>query len=167
MSTKTQDNLMAAFAGESQANRKYLAFAQKAEKEGKEKIARLFRAIAEAETIHALKQLEIAGKVGSTLDNLKTANDGETYEYSNMYPGFIEAAKQEEQTAAAKIFHLANEAEKAHAQLYQKAMKELEEKGDMQAASFHLCPVCGYVAEDHPPERCPICNAPAKSFKAY
>ncbi|AGL01742.1 rubrerythrin family protein [Desulfoscipio gibsoniae] len=167
MTTKTNDNLMASFAGESQANRKYLAYAKKAEKEGKDKIARLFHVIAEAETIHALKHLETAGKVGSTLDNLKAAIEGETYEFSTMYPEFIEDAKQEGQAAATKSFNLANEAEKVHAQLYQKAFKELEENGDMQVDSFHLCPVCGYVAENHPPERCPICNAPAKSFKAY
>ncbi|SFR07181.1 rubrerythrin family protein [Desulfoscipio geothermicus] len=167
MSQKTQENLMAAFAGESQANRKYLAFAQKADKEGKAKTARLFRAVAEAETIHALKHLETASKVGSTMDNVKEAIEGETYEFSNMYPEFIEKAKEEGEAKATKSFELANEAEKVHADLYKKALAALEAGGDMQAESFHLCPVCGYVALDQAPERCPICNAPAKTFKPY
>jgi len=165
--SKTQDNLLNSFAGESQANRKYLAYAQKAEKEGKEKIARLFRTVAEAETIHALKHLETAGKINSTLDNLKAAIEGETHEFTEMYPGFIEEAKQEGQTAVAKSFNLTNEAEKVHAELFKKALEALEGGGDMQAETYYLCPVCGYVAADHAPERCPICNAPAKSFKTY
>ena len=167
MSKKTMDNLTASFAGESQANRKYLAFAQKAEKEGNEKIARLFRTIAEAETIHALKHLNTAGKVGTTIDNLKAAIEGETYEFDTIYPDFIATAQAEGEKAAAKSFDLANEAEKVHAELYKKALAALEAGGDMQAKSFHLCPVCGYVAVDHAPERCPICNAPASSFKKY
>lgn len=167
MSEKSQENLMAAFAGESQANRKYLAYAQKAEKEGKAKIARLFRAVAEAETIHALKHLETAGKVGSTLDNVKSAIEGENYEFKDMYPRFIEKANEEGQTRATKSFEIANEAEKVHADLFEKALETLEAEADLQAESFYLCPVCGYVAMDHAPERCPICNAPAKSFKQY
>ncbi len=165
MSTKTNDNLMASFAGESQANRKYLAFAQKAEKEGKEKIARLFKTVAEAETIHALKHFETAGKVGSTMDNLKSAIEGETEEFTDMYPGFIEEAKQEGQTAAGRSFNLANEAEKVHAELFKKALAALEGGGDLEVEGFYLCPVCGYVAADHAPDKCPICGAPAKSFK--
>jgi len=164
---KTQENLMAAFAGESQANRKYLAFAQKAEKEGKDKIARLFKAVAGAETIHALKHLDTAAKVGTTLENVKAAVEGETYEYTKMYPGFIEQAEEEGHTAAARSFKLANSAEKEHAQLYQKALEAIEAGGDLEADSFHLCPVCGYVALNEPPDRCPICNAAGKSFKPY
>lgn len=167
MSSKTQENLMAAFAGESQANRKYLAFAQKAEKEGKDKIARLFRAVAEAETIHALKHLETAGKVGSTAENVRAALEGETYEFTQMYPGFIAQAEEEGQTAAARSFKYANAAEKEHAALYKKALEAVEAGGDLEAGSFHLCPVCGYVALDHPPDKCPVCNAPGKSFKTY
>jgi rubrerythrin len=158
---------MAAFAGESQANRKYLAFAAKAEKEGKTKIARLFRAVAEAETIHALKHLETAGKVGSTVENVKAAVEGEAYEFTQMYPDFITQAEEEGQNAAARSFKFANAAEKEHAELYKKALEAVEKDGDLEAQSFHLCPVCGYVAVDHAPDHCPICNAPAKSFKAY
>lgn len=167
MSAKTQENLMAAFAGESQANRKYLAFAQKAEKEGKDKIARLFRTVAEAETIHALKHLETAARVGTTGENVKAAVEGETYEFTKMYPGFIETAEEEGQTAAARSFRLANSAEKEHAHLYQKALEALEAGGDLEADSFHLCPVCGYVSLNQPPDNCPICNAAGKSFKPY
>lgn len=167
MSGKTGDNLMAAFAGESQANRKYLAFAKKAEKEGKKQVARLFRAVAEAETIHAHKHLETAGKVGSTTENVKAALDGEVYEFSQMYPDFINTAREEGHSAAARSFELANEAEKAHAELYKKAVAALEAGEDMQAESFHLCPVCGYVAENSAPERCPICNAKGSSFQAF
>ncbi len=167
MSNKTKDNLMESFAGESQANRKYLAFARKAEKEGKPKIARLFMAIAEAETIHALKHLEAAGKVLSTEENIETALEGETYEFSQMYPGFIAEAKEEGNTSAARSFELANEAEKAHAELYKRAMRDLAAGDDMQAESFHLCPVCGYVAVNEAPERCPICGARGSSFQQY
>lgn len=167
MSTKTNDNLMAAFAGESQANRKYLAFAQKADKEGKVKIARLFRAVAEAETIHALKHLETAGKVGTTAENVRAAVEGETYEFTQMYPGFIKQAEEEGQAAALRSFNYANAAEKEHAELYKKALEAVEAGGDLEAESFNLCPVCGYVALNQAPDRCPICNAPGKSFKTY
>lgn len=162
-----KNNLMAAFAGESQANRKYLAFANQAEKEGYTKLARLYRAVAEAETIHALKHLETAGGVGSALENAKAALEGETYEFTQMYPGFITDAEQEGNKAAQRTFYLANEAEKAHAERYKKAIASLEENKDYPAESFHLCPVCGFVAENEAPEKCPICGTPGKSFKEY
>lgn len=165
--SKTNENLMTAFAGESQANRKYLAFAEQADKEGKGKVAQLFRTVAEAETIHALKHFKTAGQVDATLANVKTALEGEIYEFESMYPGFIAEAQEEGQKAAARSFELANEAEKAHAGLFRKALESLEAGGDLEAASFHLCPVCGYIALDEAPESCPICNAPQKSFKNY
>ncbi|ACV64248.1 Rubrerythrin [Desulfofarcimen acetoxidans DSM 771] len=158
---------MAAFAGESQANRKYLAFAKKAQHEGKEKIARLFTAAAEAETIHALKHLDVAGKVSSTSDNLKVAVEGETYESDVMYPQFIEQAKADNNQRAFKTFDLALGAEKVHAELYQKALKDLEATGDLKAESIHLCPICGYIELDHAPERCPVCGAKGSVFKQY
>lgn len=163
----TNENLMAAFAGESQANRKYLAFAKKAAKEGHEKVARLFKAIAEAETIHALKHLETAGKVSTTLENVKAAIAGENYETTEMYPGFIAEAEKEGQQAAMKSFKLANEAEKVHEELFKNALTALEKGGDLLADSIHLCPVCGYVELDHAPEKCPICGAPGKSFQTF
>ncbi|MCR3922123.1 MAG: rubrerythrin family protein, partial [Firmicutes bacterium] len=115
---KTKENVMSAFAGESQANRKYLAFALKAEKEGFDNIARVFRAIAEGETIHALKLLSVAGKVGSTAENLAEALAGEKYEFNTMYPEFIATAKEEKQEEAQKIFEYANEAEKVHGKTF-------------------------------------------------
>lgn len=163
----TQDNLKAAFAGESQANRKYLAFSQKAREEGLEKVGRLFQAIAEAETIHALKHLKIMQGVGSTLDNLKEAASGENYEFSEMYPGFIEEAEKEGNQQAKFSFHFANEAEKVHYKLYQKALQAVEQNQDLAVEGFSLCPVCGYVGENEPPERCPICGAPGSSFQKF
>lgn len=164
---KTLENLMSAFAGESQANRKYLAFAIKAEKEGYTNIARVLRAIAEAETVHALKHLEVAGKVGSTLENLETAIDGEHYEYSIMYPEFIETAKEEKQDKALKSFEFANEAEKVHGQTFTTLKEEVGQGKDMDDQEISMCPVCGWVGVGEPPERCPICKAAAKVFKKF
>jgi rubrerythrin len=164
---KTSENLMSAFAGESQANRKYLAFAIKAEKEGFSNIARMFRAIAEAETVHALKHLEVAGKVGSTLENLGEAVEGEHYEYSTMYPEFIETAREEKQDKALRSFEYANEAEKVHGGTFSKMKEEATQGKDIDNEEINLCPVCGWVGVGEPPERCPICNTPAKMFKKY
>jgi rubrerythrin len=158
---------MAAFAGESQANRKYLAFAKKAEAEGYRNVSRVFRAIAEAETIHALKHLEVAGKVGSTLENLATAMEGEHYEFTTMYPEFIEAASAENQEKALKTFELANEAEKVHGRTYQELRARVEQGKDMEDSEVSLCPVCGWVGTGAAPERCPICGAQAKVFQKY
>ncbi len=164
---KTNENLMNAFAGESQANRKYLAFAAKAEKEGFKNVARFFRAVAEAETIHALKHLEVAGKIGNTLENLAEAAEGEHYEFTSMYPGFIETAREEEQDKALKSFEYANEAEKVHGMNYEN-LKDMVEKGkDDEEMEINLCPVCGWVGRGDAPERCPICGAAAKSFRKF
>ena len=164
---KTIENLLTAFAGESQANRKYLAFAKKAEKEGFKNIARLFTAIAEAETSHALKHLEVAGKVGSTLENVNTAVEGEKYEVTEMYPEFIETAKAEGQNKALKSFEYAIEAEKVHGETF-KELKILAEQGkDMEDKEVNMCPICGWVGTDAPPEKCPICGASSKVFKTY
>lgn len=160
-------NLMEAFAGESQANRKYLAYARKAQEDGYENIARLFRIIAEAETIHALKHFEIAGKVGSTLDNLKDAVDGETYEFSQMYPAFIEKAREEKADKAARTFNMANEAEKVHGALYEQALAAVESGEDIKVGSLYLCPVCGNVTKDEAPERCSICGVPGGRFQKF
>jgi rubrerythrin len=164
---KTSENLMSAFAGESQANRKYLAFAIKAEKEGFVNIARMFRAVAEAETIHALKHLEVAGKVGSTLENLGVAVEGEHYEYSVMYPEFIETAREEKQDKALRSFEYANEAEKVHGQSFKEMKEEVTQGKDIDHKEINLCPVCGWVGAGEPPERCPICKTPAKMFKQF
>jgi rubrerythrin len=160
---RTAKNLMDAFAGESQANRKYLAFAKKAESEGKLNAARLFRAAAEAETIHALKHFDVAGKVSSTTDNLKAAVEGETHEFESMYPEFIKVAAEENERGAIVSFSNAMEAEEVHARLYKEALDRLD---DTATIAYYLCPVCGNI-ENSVPERCPICGTPGDRFIEY
>lgn len=160
--SNTDKNLAAAFAGESQANRKYLAFAKQAETEGYAQVAKLFRATAEAETIHAHAHLKAMGGIKTTAENLKTAVEGETYEFNDMYPPFIVEAEAEGNTAAVRTFKLANEAEKVHADLYSKALAALENKEEFD---LYLCPICGHIAEKAAPEKCPICGAAAKVYK--
>ena len=157
---KTLKNLMEAFAGESQANRKYLAYAKIAEKEGKLNAAKLFRAAADAETLHALKQFEIAGKIGSTADNLKDAISGETYEYTQMYPEFVKEAEASGNKAALRAFTLAMKAEEVHARLYKEALDNLDSKEEI---FYYLCPVCGNI-EKSIPEKCSICGVPGEKF---
>jgi len=158
----TDNNLKAAFAGESQANRKYLAFAKKADEEGFPGVAKLFRAAAEAETIHAMSELKAMDGIKSTAENLKTAVAGETYEFTEMYPGFISEAEQEGRKDAKRAFHFANEAEKAHAALYQKALDALEQKAD---TDYYICEICGNLHEGSAPDKCSICGAPKSKFK--
>ena len=164
---KTNDNLMSAFAGESQANRKYLAFAKKAEKEGFKNIARIFQAIAEAETVHALKHFETAGQVGTTLENIKGAVEGENYEFTVMYPDFIETAEKEGEKKAKQSFEFANEAEKVHGEIFNKLEESAVRGEDIEDKEVFLCPVCGWVGTDPSPEKCPICKTPSKSFKTF
>lgn len=160
---KTLKNLMAAFTGESEANRKYTAYANKAEKDGKMNAAKLFRAAADAETIHALKHFEVAGKVGSTADNLKDGVKGETYEYKEMYPDFVKEAEAEGNKAAAMSFTFAMKAEEVHAGLYQEAIDNLEQTEEV---FYYLCPVCGNI-EKIVPEKCCICGVPGAKFIKY
>ncbi len=162
--TTTADNLATAFAGESQANRKYLAFAAKAEKEGWKSIARLFRAAAEAETIHALAHFNNMGGVGSTADNLKAAVAGETYEYTKMYPPMLEQALADGHKAKT-MFGFALKAEEVHAKLYTAALKAIESGQDLDGAEIYLCPVCGDIEIGKPPAKCPICGAPGEKFR--
>ncbi len=158
----TDDNLKAAFAGESQANRRYLAFAKKADEEGYAQVARLFRAAADAETVHAHAHLRVMGGVGTTQGNLGEAIDGETHEYTKMYPEFIAEAEKEGNAAAAISFKNANAVEKIHAGLYQKALDNL---GSNPETVYYVCQVCGNTVEGEAPEKCPICGAPKKMFK--
>jgi len=158
---KTDENLKAAFAGESQANRMYLAFAKKADEESLSQIAKLFRAAAEAETVHAHNHLRVMAQVKSTLDNLGTAVSGETYEFKKMYPDFMEEAKKEGNKAAERSFSFANEVEKIHAGLYQKALDNLGKNSD---ADYYICSVCGMTVENEAPEKCPVCGAAKKAF---
>ena len=158
----TKNNLQEAFAGESQANRKYLAFAQKADREGFTKIAMLFRAAAEAETVHAHAHLKALNGIGDTADNLKEAIAGETHEFESMYPEMIKTAISENEKAAERSFRFANEVEKIHAQLYQKALDSIDRPQDV--ACYYVCSVCGNTVENEAPDPCPICGAKSKSF---
>ena len=160
--SKTENNLKEAFAGESQANRKYLAFAKKAEQEGYPQVARLFRAAAEAETVHAHAHLRELKGIGSTKENLEEAIAGESHEFQDMYPAMIEDARAEGQKGALRSFEFANAVEKIHAGLYQKALDSLGKNADV---SYYVCQVCGYTAEDHAPDECPVCKARKQSFK--
>ncbi len=157
----TMKNLLEAFAGESQANRKYLAFAQTADKEGYSQAAKLFRAAAQAETVHALAHLRAMGTVGSTRENLKAAIEGETHEFTRMYPAMIERAKAEGQDAALRSFSYANSVEVQHASLYQRALENLD---SLPETDYYVCSVCGYTCADQPPDVCPVCRSVAKVF---
>ncbi len=158
----TEYNLKEAFAGESQANRKYLAFAKKADDEGYAQVARLFRAAADAETVHAHAHLKVLGGIGTTEGNLKDAIDGETHEFTKMYPDFISMAEKEGNSAAAMSFKNANAVEEIHAGLYKKALENI---GSNEETVYYVCQVCGNTVEGEAPDKCPICGAPKKMFK--
>jgi rubrerythrin len=160
--SKTATNLQNAFAGESQANRKYLAFAKKAEQEGYRQVAKLFRAVAEAETVHAHSHLREMGGIKSTKENLDAALNGEVYEFEKMYPQMIADAKAEGAKEAERSFNYANEVEKVHADLYKKAIANLGKQAD---ADYYVCSVCGYTAEGSAPDECPVCKSKKQAFK--
>jgi len=162
--TKTEKNLEEAFAGESQASRRYLYFAEQAESEGHPQIARLFRAAVEAETVHARNHLKVLGGIGSTQENLKEAISGENYEFNEMYPAFIEQAKAEGNQRAEISFSHANAVEKIHHALYQKALESLEAGKELKEEPYFVCQVCGNTVAGEAPERCPICGAPRNRF---
>jgi len=161
--SKAYDDLMAAFAGESQANRKYLAFAKKADADGFTQVARLFRAAAAAETVHALTHLRTAGEVKTTEENLKTAIEGESYENTTMYPEFIRDAQAEGDKNALRSFNWANEVEKVHEGLYREALASLGKPGEEY--DYYICPVCGYTHKRVAPEVCPVCGTPGSKFE--
>jgi rubrerythrin len=163
--SKTTENLEKAFAGESQANRKYLAFAQKADEEGLAQIAKLFRAAADAETIHALKHFQVLGEVKSTAENLNAAVTGETTEFTDMYPEMIAQAEAEGNNEAKISFHSANEVEKIHADLYKKAIEAIAGGKDLETTDIYVCQICGNTVEGDPPEKCPVCSFPKEKFK--
>lgn len=159
--SQTEQNLKEAFAGESQANRKYLAFAKKADREGHPQVAKLFRAAAAAETVHAHAHLRALKGVGSTEDNLKEAIAGETHEFKSMYPPMIETAKAEGNKVAERSFDFANKVEKTHAELYQKALGNL---GNLPETDYYVCEVCGHTCEGEAPDVCPVCGAKKSVF---
>jgi len=161
--SKVYDDLMAAFAGESMANRKYLAYANKADEEGYSQAARLFRAIAHAETIHAMNHFKRAGEVHSTAENLGAAANSEHYESTEMYPAFLKDAEAEDNKSAFTSFHFANEAEKVHEVLYREMLDSLSKEGEEY--DYYICPVCGYTEKRKAPEKCPVCGFPGSRFE--
>ncbi len=162
----TLENLKEAFAGESMANRKYLAYAQRAEKEGFTQVARLFRAAAEAETIHAFAHLAAMEGIGSTAQNLEDAIKGETYEAKEMYPPMKEQAIKDGHRAKT-MFGWAVEAEDVHARLYTEALEAVKAGQDLSGKSIYLCPVCGHLEIGEAPAKCPICGAPGAKYRLY
>lgn len=159
----TKENLKEAFAGESQANQKYRAFAKKAERDGFPNIAKLFNTAAEAERIHAEGHLGALEGIGTTIENLKAAIDGETYEYKEMYPPMLEQAEAENHKAK-RMFKYAVDAEDVHAQLYKLALAAAEQGKDLEVTDFYLCPVCGHIEFGKPEENCPICGTLASKY---
>ncbi len=165
MEIKTEKNLQEACAGESQANRRYLFFADKADKEGYPQIARLFRAAAEAETVHARNHFNAMDGVGSTRANLLAGATGEHYEFTRMYPPFIEQAEVENNKKAQRSFEYANAVEQIHHGYFEKALKALEAGQQLKDEPYFVCPVCGNTVAGEAPEKCPICDTPASRFK--
>jgi rubrerythrin len=162
--SRSIEKLKAAFAGESQANRRYLGYAKKADEEGLTQIGKLFRAAAAAETVHALNHLRIAGEIGLTLSNLDEAISGETFEFTEMYPEYIEIAKEEKNKQAEWSFNVANQVEQIHAKLFKKAQTRLQNEEEPEEVDYYVCKVCGNTVESSPSENCPICAAPSTQF---
>jgi len=162
---KTEENLSTAFAGESQANRRYLFFADKADKEGYPQVARLFRAAADAETVHARNHFNAMDGVGSTRDNLTAAAMGEHHEFTRMYPPFIAQAEVEQNDRAQRTFNLANEVEQVHHRLFEAALKEVEVGQKTKEEPVYVCQTCGNTVSGEAPDKCPVCGASNKQFK--
>ncbi len=167
MAYQTENNIKAAFEGESAAARRYTLFAEKADKEGNTQAARLFRAAAEAETIHARNHISAIDGIGTTKDNLLAASMGERMEFTEMYPGFIAKAREEKNDRAERTFDWANKVEKIHHGLYEKAYVAIKEGKELPETVYYVCPVCGNTVEGSAPDKCPICGAPGKSFKKF
>lgn len=163
--SNTTTNLENAFSGESQANRKYIFFAEKADEEGHRRIARMFRAVADAETAHARNHLNAMQGVKTTRENLITAINGENHEFTEMYPDFIKQAAQDGEKEAAKSFDLANQVEKIHHKIYTETLASLKAGKDMELKPFFVCQYCGNTVEGVLPEKCPVCGAPQRMFK--
>ncbi|MEJ2208495.1 MAG: rubrerythrin family protein [Anaerolineae bacterium] len=167
MKTMTADNLREALAGESQAHIKYLAFAARADKEGKPNIARLFRAIARAEQVHATNHLKELGGIGDTVANLSAAIDGENFEVDEMYAAYLSVAEAQGERGAKRTMTYAMEAEKIHAEMYAAAREAAQAGQDAALGEIYICPVCGFTHIGEPPERCPVCNTSSKRFETF
>jgi len=163
----TEDNLKTAFAGESQAHMRYLIFAKRAEAEGFLNIARLFKAISHAEKVHATNHFNALGLVRGSSDSLQMAIDGETYEVNEMYPAFNAVAQLQDEKGAMQTINYALQAEKIHANMYQKAKQAADSRKDIQLGSMFICGVCGHTVEGEAPERCPICGASKEKFRKF
>ncbi|MHC1626977.1 MAG: rubrerythrin family protein [Methanoculleaceae archaeon] len=161
----TKENAKEAFAGESQANRRYTIFAEKADAEGYPNVAKLFRAAAEAEAVHAKRLIFLIDEVKGTDENLRASVEGETYEFTEMYPEFLGVAEDEDQTEAVKFFTHARKAEEVHAGLYSKALEAVSGGSDLEAEKIFFCPICGNVVLDAAPDSCPICGVPGRMFR--
>ena len=159
------DNAKVAFAGESQANRKYQAFSEKAAEEGFRNVATLYKAASEAEAIHAKKLLKVLTAVESTTNNLEASIAGETYEFTTMYPEFIKAAEAEKRSDAVLAFTHATKAEEVHSGLYKKALAAVKAGNDLGREKVFLCPVCGNIEIGKAPDKCPICSVFGKQFR--
>ena len=162
---RTEDNIQEAFSGESKANRRYTLFAEKAEKDGYKQAAKLFRAVAEAEMVHIRNHLKVVDAIGSTKDNLLAASLGEKQEFTDMYPNFIETAREERNDWAERSFEWANRVEKVHYGYFDKAYSDVKEGKQLTDATYYVCQVCGNTVKDNVPDKCPICGAEAKTFK--
>jgi len=167
MRKMTEENLKAAFAGESQAHMRYLIFAHKAEKEGYPNLSRLFKSIAFAEQVHAANHLKVLGGINSSAQNLQTAIDGETFEVNEMYPAYKEVAKLQKEKGAERSTDWAFQAEKIHAAMYQKAKQTVEGGKDVELKNVFICELCGYTVEEGAPDRCPVCGAPKDKFHKF
>lgn len=161
--SKTMEDLAAAFAGESQARNKYLAFAKKAEEDGYSQVARLFRAAAQAEFVHAQNHFKAMGEIKTTAENLQAAINGEHYEVVTMYPPFIEDARAEGVKRAQTSFEWAWLVEKTHEALYREALDCLQVQQDQY--DYYVCPFCGHTHPRSAPEKCPVCGAPGSRFE--
>jgi rubrerythrin len=162
---QTDDDLQEAFGGESRANRKYLAYARKAAKEGYPQVARVFRAAADSETVHAMNHMDVMGMVDETAENLRDAAEGEAAEFEEMYPEFIEHAEQAGRQAARDSFDFARQVEKVHHRMYERALESVQNGEDLSESAIWVCQGCGNVFEGDPPDSCPICGAPRSMFK--
>lgn len=167
MKDMTKQNLKAAFAGESQAHMKYTIFADKAEKEGFPEVAKLFRAIAYAERVHATNHLRVLEGIGNTSENLKEAFGGENYENVEMYPAFDAVAKLQEENAAIRSIHYALEAEKIHEKMYCEAKDKVDDRKDIESQPVHVCPVCGHTVIGDAPDECPVCRAKKERYVKF
>jgi rubrerythrin len=167
MHKMTERDLEEAFAGESMAYMKYTIWADKADKEGKPQVARLFRAIASAEKVHATNHWRVLGNVGETSTNVDHAIEGENYEVDEMYPAFKAVAEHQGEKGALRSMSLAFEVEKIHARFYARAKEAVDAGGDVELGELHVCPVCGYTGEGTMPDTCPICGAKKDGFAKF